>query len=95
MGTHQAGVCPAWSGVGGTHLVKEAVLADELLSSLGVDSDGESHMCHQELGGGAREDVREVQTCACVFLGPPGALSNSIWSTVEDDARPQRKCRLA
>lgn len=56
--------------MGGSHLVKEAILADELLSSLGVDSDGEPHMCNQELGGGATENVREVQTCACVSPGP-------------------------
>lgn len=38
------------AGVGGAHLVKEAILADELLSGLGVDGDGEPYVCHQELG---------------------------------------------
>lgn len=34
----------------GTYLVKEAILADELFAGLGVDGDGEPHMCHQQLG---------------------------------------------
>lgn len=46
-------------GMGGAHLVKEAILANELLSGLGVDGDGEPHVCHQELCGGARENIRE------------------------------------
>lgn len=47
------------AGGGDTHLVKQAILADELLAGLGVDGDGEPHMCHQELSGGAGEDLRE------------------------------------
>lgn len=41
---------PAQRWTGGAHLVKEAVLADELLARLGVDGDGEPHVCHQKLG---------------------------------------------
>jgi len=64
-----------WAG-GGPHLVKEAVLADELLPGLGVDGDGEPHVCHQELaqpqgrtsegaGAGAPDPV-------CASSGSPG-----------------------
>lgn len=50
---------PAQRWTRGAHLVKEAVLADELLAGLGVDGDGEPHVCHQKLRGGAGEGLRE------------------------------------
>lgn len=44
VGTPRPGIPPTL-----THLVKESILTDELLTSLGVDGDGEANMCHQEL----------------------------------------------
>lgn len=57
-------------GVGGTHLVKEAILADELLTGLGVDGDGEPHVCYQELVG---EQGRPQRRPGLLLLrGPQG-----------------------
>lgn len=40
-----------------THLVKEAVLADELFPGLGVDGNGEPHVCHQQLDRKGRPEL--------------------------------------
>ena len=64
-----------WAG-GGPHLVKEAVLADELLPGLGVDGDGEPHVRHQELAqpqGWASEGAGAgAPHAACASSGSPG-----------------------
>ena len=60
----------------GPHLVKEAVLTDELLPGLGVDGDGEPHVCHQELvqrQGQTSEVARAgAPDPVCTSSGPPG-----------------------
>lgn len=74
---------------GSTHLVKEAILADELLPGLGVDGDGEPHMCHKELAGEQKYQRRlsRAPGQACTPLEPPGALGIPIQSTMKGGRR--------
>lgn len=90
-GAHRAGLCHAWRmGVAGAHLVKEAVLADELLSGLGVDGDGEPHVCHQELGREPGKTSEKAWLGPLTRFAPPlepsAAPPSPLW---RHDARAQ------
>lgn len=63
---------PCMGGGGDTHLVKEAELADELLSGLGVDGDGEPHVSYQELGRSQRRQPARAPDQALPPREPPG-----------------------
>ena len=73
---------PPQRWIGGAHLVKESILADELFTGLGVDGNGEPHVCHQKLQGRAGEGLK-----AGLARPHPGQVC-----TPRGPQRPQAPC---